>query len=146
LPNQIKPVLESMQASVPAQFQSQWQALVGGLSGGSSSLDLNEFTGVGQSFGTAVSTAASKAAEAQFPGAGTAVSQLFAPYIGRLDHAFFEAFSQAIGDVFLFGVVTTVIAGIIALGLREIPLRTTAGHAAAKEAKPAEGRRVPALD
>ena len=145
LPIQIRPVLESMTASVPAPFQAQWQALTSGFASGASSLDLNEFTGVGQSFGTAVAGAASKAAEAQLPGAGVAVTQLFAPFVGRLDHAFFEAFSQGIGQVFQVGVVTTIIAGLIALGLREIPLRTTAGAQAAGARGP-ERPAVPALD
>jgi EmrB/QacA subfamily drug resistance transporter len=126
LPKQVRPVVDSMLAGVPPQFQAQASSLIGSLTGGSASLDLNEFTGVGQSFGSAIASAASQAAEAQQPGAGATVTQLFGPYIGSLDHAFFEAFSRAIGQVFVVGVVMTIAAGLVALAMRELPLRSTA--------------------
>ena len=146
LPGQIRPVLTAMQGSVPPQVQSQLAPVLDGLSSGSSPIDPNQLTGIGQSFGGAAATAAAQAVESQQAGAGALVTQLFAPYIGRLDQAFFQAFSLAVGQVFMVGVVTAVIAAVLALAIREIPLRTAAGQAAAAAERPAESRPVPALD
>ena len=132
LPAQVKPVLDQMTAGVPPSFQQQWAAFLSSFGGsGSQSLDLNEFTGVDQSFGGSIASVAAKAAEAQQAGTGAGVTQLFAPYVDKLDHAFFEAFSLGMGQVFAFGVATTAGAVILSLLIREIPLRRTMGRAPA---------------
>ena len=132
LPGQVRPVLESMQASVPPALQPQFAGLLSGFgSSAAAGLDLNEFTGVDQSFGGGIASEAARAAEAQQAGAGVVVDQLFAPFIGNLDHAFFEAFSLAIGQVFVVGVITTVAALAVTLAVTELPLRMTMGHAPA---------------
>jgi hypothetical protein len=66
--------------------------------------------------------------------------------VAALDHAFFEAFSRAIGQAFLFSVVTTVLAGIVALALRELPLRTTAGRPPAEAARATDRPAARAID
>ncbi len=132
LPGQIRPVLDEMTASVPPSFQQQWAGFLSSFGGsGTQSLDLNEFTGIHQSLGGAIASGAAKAVEAQQAGAGAGVTQLFAPYNGKLDHAFFEAFSLGMGQVFAFGIATTAGAVILSLLIREIPLRKTMGHAPA---------------
>jgi hypothetical protein len=145
LPGQVRPVMESMLASAPAPVQAQLAGLLANLSPGSASLDLNEFTGVGQSFGSAVAGVAARAAEAQQAGAGAAVAQFLAPYVARLDQAFFEAFSLAMGQVFVVGVATTIGAAVLALAMRELPLRTAVGHSHADDKRPAEARPATAL-
>lgn len=132
LPNQVKPVLTEMTATVPPAFQQQWAGFMSSFaSGGATRLDLNEFTGVHQSFGAAIASGAAKAAEAQQAGATAAVNQLFAPFVGKLDHAFFEAFSLAVGQVFALGVGTTILAVVFSVLIPELPLRRTMGHAPA---------------
>ena len=130
LPGQVRPVLQEMVANVPPAYQSQFGSLLSAFgSGGGVGLDLNQLTGVQQSFGGALSSGVAAAADAQQPGAGAAVTQLFAPFVGQLDQAFFEAFSLAIGQVFMFGVLTTVGALAMAALVRELPLRRTVGNA-----------------
>jgi EmrB/QacA subfamily drug resistance transporter len=128
LPTQVRPVMEEMVASAPPAAQGQLAGLLADLSTRTASLDLNAFTGVGQSFGGAVASTAARAADALQAGAGAAVTQLFAPFVGRLDHAFFEAFSLAMGQVFAVGLVATLVAVVLGLGVEELPLRSVAGH------------------
>ena len=86
-----------------------------------------------QSFGKAISDFAAT----QAGPAAAQVQAFFAPFIPKLDHAFFQAFSLAIGQTFLIGVATAIVAVIISFGMKELPLRTTLGPAPAK-AEPAK--------
>jgi EmrB/QacA subfamily drug resistance transporter len=114
LPGQLKPVLGQIVSQVPPQFQAQAQA---GLSNfGSGSLDLNNLTGVGQSFGRALVAGV----PAQF-------QAFLSPFIPQLDRAFYDAFSLAVAQSFTLGVVAAVAALAAALLMREIPLRRTTG-------------------
>ncbi len=125
LPGQLKPVLGQIVSQVPPQFQAQAQA---GLSRfGSGSLDLNNLTGVGQSFGHTIVSGV----PAQF--------QVFlSPFIPQLDRAFNDAFSLAVAQSFTLGVVAAIAALAAALVMREIPLRRTTGAEmpAAQQARP----------
>jgi len=125
LPGQLKPVLGQIVSQVPPQFQAQAQA---GLSRfGSGSLDLNNLTGVGQSFGHTIVSGV----PAQF--------QVFlSPFIPQLDRAVNDAFSLAVAQSFTLGVVAAIAALAAALVMREIPLRRTTGAEmpAAQQARP----------
>jgi EmrB/QacA subfamily drug resistance transporter len=129
LPSQLAPVFGQIKASVPPAFQAQFDQLATG--GGK--IDFGKATGVGQSFGQAISDAAAAAA-AQAGAPAEAVKSLFAPYIKDLDLAFFQAFSLAIGQTFLIGVGTAIVAAIVAFAMKEIPLRTSFGPAPAEAA------------
>ncbi|HSO28990.1 MAG TPA: MDR family MFS transporter [Candidatus Sulfomarinibacteraceae bacterium] len=120
LPGKVAPVLEDLVAAVPAPFRDQ----VAQLPAGGGDLDLAQVSGVGQSFGQAVATAAKAGAPAD---AQPFIDGLFAPFIGALDHAFFEAFSAAIGRTFDIAVVTTGAAVVAVLLMRELPLRKSFG-------------------
>jgi EmrB/QacA subfamily drug resistance transporter len=125
LPGQLAPVFGEIKATVPPAFQSQFDQLASGGAGGT--IDISKATGVGQSFGQAISDAAATAAGAF----GDQVRALFAPHIHDLDLAFFQAFSQAIGQTFVIAVATTIVAVICAAAMHELPLRTTLGPAPA---------------
>ena len=125
LPGQLKPVFQGMQAAVPPQFQEQFGQLIGGVGGGGAQwLDLNNLTGVGQSFGKAFSDFVVGQVPAQLQ---QAVQGLFAPFVGQLDHAFWQAFSLGVSSVFIVGVVTGAVAVAAAALMQEIPLRYTLG-------------------
>ncbi|HEU4571392.1 MAG TPA: MDR family MFS transporter [Candidatus Limnocylindrales bacterium] len=134
LPGQLAPVIDQIKASVPPAFQSQFDQLAGG---GGGNVDFAKATGVGQSFGQAISDAAAAAA-AQAGAPAEAVKALFAPHIHDLDLAFFNAFSLAIGQTFMIGVATAIVAAIVSFGMKEIPLRTSFGPSPAPESA-AEG-------
>jgi EmrB/QacA subfamily drug resistance transporter len=127
LPGQLAPVLGQIKATLPPAFQSQFDQL--GAGGGK--IDISKATGVGQSFGQALSDAAASAAAA-LGAPAEAVKGVFAPFIHDLDHAFFQAFSLAIGQTFMIGVGTAILGVIISFGMKELPLRTTFGPAPAK--------------
>jgi EmrB/QacA subfamily drug resistance transporter len=127
LPTKVGPVFQDLVATVPEPFRSQ----LGQLPSGGANLDLGQVSGVGQSFGKAIETAALAAAP---PDAKPFVDQIFAPFVSRLDHAFFDAFSLAIGRTFEIAVVTTAVAIIAVVLMRELPLRTTFGPRPSKPA------------
>jgi EmrB/QacA subfamily drug resistance transporter len=124
LPGQLKPVFGQIVAQAPPEIQAQAQAGLSSL--GSGSLDLNNLTGVGQSFGHTVVASV----PAQF-------QQFLTPFIVQLDRAFNDAFSLAVGQSFSLGLVAAVAALAAALIMREIPLRRTTGA----ESPAAEGAR-----
>ena len=132
LPGQLAPVFSQIKAQVPPQFQGQFDQLQ---NGGGPQLDLNNLTGVGQSVGKAIADAVAAAVP---PEAQAAVHALFAPFIAQIDAAFHNAFALAIGQTFQIGVVTTVIAVVIAFFMRDIPLRRTVGAEAPVPAAAAE--------
>jgi hypothetical protein len=138
LPAQLTPVFADMRAALPPAAQGQFDQLASGFQGGGASgIDLSGLTGVGQSFGTAIMEFAAGLAGP----AADLVRQLFTPFIAALDHAFFQAFSLAIGQVFLFGALTTAGAVIAAVFMRELPLRKSFGPATepVEAGAPAEG-------
>jgi EmrB/QacA subfamily drug resistance transporter len=134
LPNQLQPVFTDVVASLPPEVQQQ--AAAGLASGGMQGIDPNSLTGVGQSFGQALID--------QVP---AAFQQVLAPFKAALDSAFNQAMSLSIADTFLVAVAATVVAFVVALAMRELPLRTTSGHetAAAAAAGPDAGDARPAL-
>jgi hypothetical protein len=129
-PGKLIPVVDQMKSAlpgsqVPAPFQpafasglDQFRAALAG--GGTGSFDTNQFAGVGQSFGHAVVSNFEKVAPAQ---AKPIIDGFFGPFIPAMDHAFFDAFSLAIGKTFEIAVVTTVLAVVATLAMKELPLR-----------------------
>jgi hypothetical protein len=117
LPAQVNPVFDQIKAAAPPAFQSQFDQLQ---TSGGAGLDLNNLTGVGQSFGTAVVGMITKSVP---PEAAAGVKQLFGPFIAQLDAGFHQAFALAIGQTFLLGVGACVIAVVFALAMKDIPLR-----------------------
>jgi hypothetical protein len=83
-------------------------------------LDLNNLTGVGQSFGKAVADAIAKTVPAE---GQAAVKQFFAPFIAQLDAGFHQAFALAIGQTFVLAVGACIVAVLFALVMKDIPLR-----------------------
>jgi hypothetical protein len=137
LPAQLGPVFAQIKAAAPPAYQAQFDQLQ---ASGGAGLDLNNLTGVGQSFGTAITDSIAKAVPAD---AAAGVKQLFAPFIGQLDAAFHQAFALGIGQTFLLAVGACVVAVVFALGMKDIPLRRTfapeAAPAAAGKMEPAAG-------
>ena len=117
LPAQLGPVFSQIKAAAPPAFQAQFDQFQ---SSGAAGLDLNNLTGVGQSFGTAVMNGVLKVAP---PEAAAGVKQLFGPFITQLDSAFHQAFALAIGQTFFLGVGACVIAVLFAFAMKDIPLR-----------------------
>ena len=143
IPAQVGPVFAEIKATVPPAFQGQFDQLGQAAANGGGGLDLSQLTGVGQSFGKAIT----EFAASQAGPAADQVRAIFAPFIAQLDHAFFQAFSLAIGETFFIGVVTGIGAIIAASFMKELPLRTTLGAeqapATAPGATPAGPRAVP---
>ena len=123
IPAQVGPVFAEIKATVPPAFQGQFDQLGQAAANGGGGLDLSQLTGVGQSFGKAIS----EFAASQAGPAADQVRAVFTPFIAQLDHAFFQAFSLAIGETFFIGVVTGIGAIITASFMKELPLRTTLG-------------------
>jgi EmrB/QacA subfamily drug resistance transporter len=122
VPTQLTPVFQGMRDSLPTAAQGQFDQLASGFQeGGAQGIDLSSLTGVGQSFGNAIT----EYAASQAGPAADLVRQLFTPFIAQLDHAFYQAFSLAIGQVFLFGAVMAVGAVAAAVFMKELPLRTS---------------------
>jgi EmrB/QacA subfamily drug resistance transporter len=122
LPEQLNPVFQQIRGEVPPQFQAQFDGFGSALASGAG-LNINNLTGVGQSFGKAIVDYAATNA-----GAGAAfVRQLLGPHIGQLDAAFHQAFSLAIGQTFVVAAASTVVALVAAVAIREEPLRQTVG-------------------
>jgi EmrB/QacA subfamily drug resistance transporter len=117
LPSQVGPVFGQIKAAAPPAFQAQFDQFQ---ASGATGLDLNNLTGVGQSFGTAVMDFIAKSVPAE---AQAGVKQLFAPFIGQLDAAFHQAFALAIGQTFVLAVGACVVAVLFALVMKDIPLR-----------------------
>ncbi len=122
LPNRLRPVFTSLIATLPAPFQSQAQAGLAQLGQGGSQ-NLQDFTGVGQSFGHALLSQV----PAQF-------QSFLQPYVPQLDHAFNESISAAIASTFYVAIATTIVALIATFFLEEIPLRQTTGATAPQAA------------
>ena len=133
IPAQVGPVFEQIKATVPPAAQGQFEQLQQTAANGGGGLDLSQLTGVGQSFGKAIS----EFAASQAGPAADQVRALFAPFITQLDHAFFQAFSLAIGETFFIGVITGIGAIITATLMKELPLRTSNAVEPAQVSAPA---------
>ncbi|MEK6719083.1 MAG: MDR family MFS transporter [Chloroflexota bacterium] len=126
IPGEVAPVFEELRASVPPPFQAQFDQFAAGAPTSGEGLDLNGLAGVGQSFGGAIRDLVTAGVP---PEARGFIDGMFTPIIPKLDHAFFQAFSLAMGQTMLIGVITGVLAVGFGLFMREIPLRTTTGPA-----------------
>jgi EmrB/QacA subfamily drug resistance transporter len=126
LPAQLAPVQGQILAAAPEQTRPMIEAGFQQLAGGS--IDLNNQTGVGQSFGEAILS--------QVP---PAFQGLIEPFVDQFDAAFGNAMSLAIAQTFWIGVIATVLAFVAALAMRELPLRRTAGPDPAHEAATGHG-------
>jgi EmrB/QacA subfamily drug resistance transporter len=114
-------------ASLPAAIQPQAQAMLG--AGAGLSINPNDLTGVGQSFGQAVA----------------ATVPALQPFVANLDVAFHQAMSLSIADTFGIGIATTIAAFAVSFAMREIPLRTTNGAEAPVGPAEADPPAVPAF-
>ncbi|HET9345756.1 MAG TPA: MDR family MFS transporter [Candidatus Limnocylindrales bacterium] len=115
LPGQLRPVGEQILQNVPEQFRAAAEAGLQQLgSGGGAGVDLNDLTGVDQSFGAFLVS--------QVPAQFQAFLQ---PFVAQLDQAFNNAMSIAIAQTFWIGVVAAVGALIAAFFMDELPLRTS---------------------
>ena len=101
-------------------------------------IDLNDLTGVGKSFGTAIVNASPEQLHPTL--------QAFVP---QLDQAFANAMSLAIAQTFWIGVAAAALGFVAALFMRELPLRSTTGAPAPAAAAGGQDRPrppVPASD
>ena len=92
------------------------QQLVDGFAATAGSGDASGFIEVGADQGAAIL--------AQIPAQAQPLVQ---PFIANILDGLHMAYSLAISEVFLIGVATTVVAGVVALGMRELALRTSHG-------------------
>ena len=95
-------------AGVPAQLVGQFTA-----TGGNS----ERFIVVGQDLGASILAAVPEQ-----------VRGIIEPFLPSIITGIHQAYSIAVGSVFQIGIVTTVAALLVALVMRELPLRTSAGH------------------
>jgi EmrB/QacA subfamily drug resistance transporter len=113
LPKKLTPIVEQIASTAPPAVASQ---ITAGFQQNASNLDLNNLTGVGQSFGEAIISTVP-----------AAIQPLFAPFKVALDTAFYDAFSFGVSQTFLMGVITGLAALVCSLFIRELALRTTLG-------------------
>jgi EmrB/QacA subfamily drug resistance transporter len=113
LPKQLAPVVDQIAAAAPPGVGDQIKQ---GFQQQAGNLDLNNLTGVGQSFGAAVIAAI----PAQ-------LQPLFEPFKGALDTAFNNAFTYGVSQTFLIGFITAIVAVVVAFAMKELPLRRTMG-------------------
>ena len=129
LPAQLEPVKTQLLAGVPEPGRAAAEAGFQQLAGGN--INLNDLTGVGQSFGTVVLNQA----PAQF-------QAFIQPFVPQFDQAFNNAMSLAIAQTFWIGVATGVGAVVAAFFMRELPLRSTNASPATVANTPTEGGRT----
>ena len=129
LPGQLGPVFGQVAAKATPDFQALFRQAQATLQ---SHLDVNGLTGVGQSFGKAVSDALIK----EFPDKASLIHQNLDPFITQLDGSFHQAFSLAIGQTFQIGVVACVVAVVMAVFMKDIPLRKSFGPSPAADGAP----------
>ncbi|HEX5589666.1 MAG TPA: MDR family MFS transporter [Candidatus Limnocylindrales bacterium] len=119
IPGQTDPVFDAMAAGAPEVARPQIELLQAGFNQALASgqgVNLNDQTGVGQSFGEAILGFVPRE-----------VQVFIQPFVPQFDGAFGNAMSLAIAQTFWLGVAATVAAVIAALAMRELPLRTTFG-------------------
>ena len=120
VPKQVVPVAGQVLAATPPEQQGLLAGFFQSLA--SLNLDLNNQTGVGQSFGQLI--------ESQAP---ADIKGLITPFIGQFDAAFGAAMSNAIAQTFWLGVGATILGFLAALLMRDIPLRDSEGAEAPGE-------------
>ncbi|HEX5823999.1 MAG TPA: MDR family MFS transporter [Candidatus Limnocylindrales bacterium] len=98
-------------------------------------IDLNELTGVGKSFGTAIVNQA----PAQ-------LHPIIQPFVPQFDQAFNNSMSLAIAQTFWIGVAAAALAFVAALFMRELPLRSSHGAPAPATAADPKRPALPAAD
>jgi len=127
LPKQLTPIVGKIVAAAPPALQSQIQQ---GFQQNANNLNLNNLTGVGESFGGAIIAAVPQQLQA-----------VFEPFKGQLDLAFNNAFSFGVGQTFMIGVIASIAAVVASLALKELVLRRTVRSepAAATATTPAAG-------
>jgi EmrB/QacA subfamily drug resistance transporter len=131
-------VFASMAAQAPAAAKGpieQFHQLFNAALQSGQGIDLNNQTGVGQSFGTVVLH--------QVP---AAFQSAIAPFVPQFDQAFKNAMSLAIGQTFWMGVATAIVAVVAAIFMRELPLRSTHGAPAAATSGEPQRPALPAAD
>jgi len=141
LTDKLQPALTPVFGQALATATPEQQVALGGFlqSPALRNIDLNDLTGVGKSFGTAILN--------QAP---ASVHPLIQPLVPQLDGAFANAMSLAIAQTFWLGVAAAALATVVALFMRELPLRSTRGAPAASPVQAGEAERprpaVPAAD
>ena len=98
-------------AGVPAQIVTGIQQAMG--TGG---FDINQVAGVGLDLGKAILAALPAAAQAAI-----------APYVSNIVTGIYEAFSAAVAQTFVIGIVAAAIAAVVAATMNEHPLRYSLG-------------------
>ncbi len=83
---------------------------------GTGAFDLNQVAGVGLNLGQAILAALPAAAQS-----------LVAPYVSNIVTGIYEAFSAAVAQTFVIGIVAAAIAAVVAATMHEHPLRTSLG-------------------
>jgi EmrB/QacA subfamily drug resistance transporter len=117
LPAQTDPVFASMAAQAPEAVRpqvEQFHTLFNQLIHSGQAIDLNNQTGVGQSFGNLILNQV----PAAFQGA-------ILPFVPQFDQAFKNAMSLAIAETFWIGVAAAFAGFVAALFMRELKLRST---------------------
>ncbi len=105
------PVAGQAIATAPPDQQGALASFFQGLA--TSNIDLNDLTGVGKSFGTAILNQASET-----------LRPIIQPFVAQFDQAFNDAMSLAIAQTFWIGVGAAALAFVAALFMRELPLRS----------------------
>ena len=140
LPAQTDPVFASMAAQAPEAVRpqiDQFHAMFNGLIQSGQGIDLNNQTGVGQSFGNLILQ--------QVPAAFQGAVQ---PFVVQFDQAFNNAMSLAIAQTFWIAVAASVAGLVAAFFMRELPLRSENEAPAPVTATSGDQRRpaLPAAD
>jgi EmrB/QacA subfamily drug resistance transporter len=108
--DQLVPKMDA--AGVPAQIVTGIQQAMG-----TGAFDLNQVSGVGLDLGKAILAALPAEAQAAI-----------APFVSNIVTGIYEAFSAAIGETFVIGIVAAIVAAVVAATMHEHPLRTTLGE------------------
>jgi EmrB/QacA subfamily drug resistance transporter len=143
IPKQVTPVAAQVFAATPVDQQPALGQFFQGFA--TSGIDLDDQTGVGQSFGETVVSVAPPD-----------LAPLFQPFVSAFDSAFGNAMSLAIANSFWLAVGATILGLLAALFMRELPLRSFDAppatesqpgteHATEAAARPAEAGGLPPL-
>jgi EmrB/QacA subfamily drug resistance transporter len=123
LPKQLGPVIGKITAAAPPAVQPQ----IGQIFQQAGSQNLNNLTGVGQSFGQVIISSVPQALQA-----------VFEPFKAQLDLAFNNSFSFGVSQTFLLGVAASIAAVVFSFAMKDIPLRKTLGAEPAAKAADAK--------
>jgi len=136
LADKLQPALIPIGMQVVAEAPPDQRAALGSFlqSPALANIDLNDLTGVGKSFGTAIVNASPEQLHPTL--------QSFVP---QLDQAFNNAMSLAIADTFWIGVAAASLGLVAALFMRELPLRATNGAPAPAPSSGGQDRPRPPL-